>query len=700
VRAFREVAVADERLLDVLDIPFVRGDRSTALVGPYKMAISTEIARAYFGDEDPLGKRLRWDTSYDVQVSGVYELPANSHFPVPMLMSMSTIWVEPAYDSVTPQDWWGSSTGAYLYVMTREATPIDSFGQRLLASVGEHFQWEIDQLGERDAPYFELQPVADIHLHSHTGNELEPGTRISYVKLLAAIGLFVLVIACANFVSLATARSLERAREVGMRKVIGAGQGQLRLQFLCESALQVALAAGFAFIAAQLALPAFGALAGREVAEGFAGQGRTAWLLLGLMAIAGLGAGYPALVLAGTHPHRVLKDASKSGTLGSMVRRRLVAFQFALSILLVLATAAAHQQLRFLQTADVGFRRQHTLVFRVGYPGVKEHSELMAQRMAELPSVRGVSRFHHPPFSRLTTGRYGQITVGDAGQAMEMAVISIDEAFVPLMGIDVIAGRSVGSGLGPRQVEALLNESSVAALGYAEIGDVLGQPVDMQWRGKATVVGVVGDFHYESLHHPVGPTLLRSPRFPDRRSVTPYYSYVGVGLAAGAALHGVRDVEEVWDSFASGYPFTYWFLDDAFDRQYRDEQRLARLLAWFAGLAVFVAALGVFALAAFSVRQRTREIGVRKVLGASTRAILLLLGRDFGGLFLGGALVAWPLGYWAMGRWLDGFAYRAEPGVMLFAGATGLVLLAAVLAVGQQVMVAAGSDPVEALRRE
>lgn len=704
VRAVRPLVFADPELFTLLDIPFTRGKRETALDGPYRIAISTEMARAYFGDEDPTGQTLRWDNKLDVEVTGVYRLPANTHFPFHLVVSFSTMWANDVWGDVDPDMWSGGGTEAYFYVMARHRGPIERFGQRVLEAVGSNHDWlrkEWEQAGFVPA----LQPIGDIHLHSHRPRELEANSQATSVHVLAAIGAFILVIACVNFINLSTARSTDRVKEIGMRKVIGARRAQLIGQFLCESAVQVAVAAGLALLLARVAMPVFRELTGMELALMEGGDsGQRLWLLAVLSAIAVLGAGYPAVVLTRFQAIRVFKDASKTGSTGLPLRRRLVEFQFALSILMLLFTMAVYQQRVFIGETDVGFQTEPTVVFPMvfPYPGVTPQLETMVERMAQSPSVSGLGRLHRPPFQGFEPRSMAQTRLGDSADAIDIPVISVDAGFVPTLGMDLIAGRNVAEALGPDHIEVLLNESAVSAFGLEAPGEALGLPIDLNWRGRGIVVGVLRDFHYQSLHQAIGPVVVRSPRFIRLGEAAPflYYWHVAVRFRPGTLLHGIEEIESIWTEFLQDYPYTYWLLDEAKDRQYSGVARLSSLLSWFSGLALLVAALGVFTLATFAAQQRTKELGVRKVLGATVQGIILLLSRDFGRLFLVGALVALPAGYYATQRWLDGFAYRAEPGIVVFGGAPLLVLLVAAGAIVHQVVRVARMNPVEALRYE
>ena len=641
-------------------------------------------------------------------MTGVYDLPGNTHFPFHILGSYSTMWVMARFGPVDPDNWGGGSLGrSYIYVKFRTSYPPPDFSPRLMAAVEGH-RPEVHADWVKQDMFPHLQPVADIHLHSHYQLELATNGRASYVYMLAAIGLFVLVIASVNYVNMATARSSGRVKEIGMRRAIGAHRGQLVGQFVCESAVQVGLAAVLAAALTWQILPAYAVQAGRDLAVGAGSVRDVVWLLVGCIAISLLGAVYPVLVLARFETARVFKTASRTGSYGVALRRVLVQFQFALSILLVLATAIVFQQFRFLQTKDIGFERKDVIWVRVGgKPGVMEYGNQIAERVRALPSVVGVARYQSRPFERMLAHYASDydIRIADSGkgEGIKMPIIPIDGHVVPVLNMELVAGRNVATGLGPKQREFLVNESAVTALGFKEVRDIVGRTIEAGWYGVAEVVGVVGDFHWDSLHHAVGPTVLTSPRWvtlPGETKRQHYYSNLAIRFLPGRVSEGLAEVKGVWREYTSHYPFTYQFLDDIFQRQYQNEANLAQLLAGFSCLAVFVASLGVFALSAFTVRQRTKEIGVRKVVGATTRSILVLLGRDFGRQFLVGALVAWPVAYWVMTRWLEGFAYRDDPGLLLFAGATTIVLFAAVVAVSQQLARAAWSNPVDALRYE
>ena len=367
-KVHRKVVLGEPALFDVLDIPFVRGDRATALDGPYRIVLSKEVARAYFGDSDPVGQTLRYDSGEDYEVTGIYELPANSHFPFEVVVSYSSIWSDKRWGPVDREDWWGAGTSVYIYLKMHSTDPIPDFAERLLNAVAEYHEWMPGEWRAEDS-IPGLQPVADIHLYSHLPNEVDVNSKASYVSLLAAIGAFVLFIACLNFVSLSTAQATERVKEIGMRKVVGARRAQLVAQFLCESGLQVLLAAILALCIALLMIPGFAAFVGRDL-SGLGSSADAFWILSGLASIAVIGAGYPSAVLANLEATRVFREWSKTGSLGGRLRRRLVEFQFALSILLVLATSVVVDQYRYLQSADVGFEKDDTIWLRMGHPGV------------------------------------------------------------------------------------------------------------------------------------------------------------------------------------------------------------------------------------------------------------------------------------------------------------------------------------------
>ena len=692
VQTFQRVATGDPAIFSLLDLRFVSGDPA-ALEMPHKIAISTEMARVYFGHGvDAVGETLRWDTLFECEVAGVYELPDNTHFALHFVLSLSTVAVEPAFGRV--HNWGGF--GGLTYVATR-GQGIDRFGERLLEAARRESVPEYRRVWADSGPLPALQPIADIHLHSHTKDELDANGHASDVHLLAAIGVFVLLVACGNFVNLSTARSVERAKEVGLRKVIGASRRHLLIQFIGESVLQVALASALALVFAQLVLPSLSAFVDKPLQLDPGRGHHLLWIGAGVLCVAFAGASFPSFFLSGLPPLRVFRDAPATGSLGSAIRRRLVELRFAMSVLLVLATGIVHLQLQLLHQTDLGFDKERLLVFRVGYEDVMEQNGVLARRIADLPPISGVARFHHTPFERLHPDDFRD----SEGNVIRATQLTVDASFVPVLRLDLVAGRNVRSDLPPNQPEAVLNETAATAFGRDPQG-ALGMTL-YTYNGPATIVGVVRDFHYESLRQSVGAIIMVSPNYPlttEAGEPLQYYNHIGVRILPGMVAEGVEQVEAVWTAIVPDYPLDYWFLDDAFERQYRAEARLSRLVSSFAGLAVFLASLGIFALAASSTERRTKEIGVRKALGASAPSILLLLYRDFGRLLLVGTSIAAVPGLWAMHHWLEGYAYRIDPGVEVLIGAVVVVGLAAGAAVSWEVSRATRMDPVEALRHE
>ena len=495
----------------------------------------------------------------------------------------------------------------------------------------------------------------------------------------------------------------QRVKEVGVRKAVGAQRWQLAGQFLMESALQVLMAACLALLLVWMCAPAYEVMTGLELS--ILTMGSVLWWQAGALAgVALLGAGYPAIALSRWHPTRVFRDASRNGSMGALLRRRLVEVQFALAILLVLGTIIVYGQLQYMRQSDLGFDKDHILTFRTDYKSMRPSSPAMARSMARVPGVVGVSGHSGPPLFQPDLGRFKGANVKVVGTDRRMGIpkLIVNGSFVETTGLHVRAGRGHRSYLPEGQPEYVLNESAVAALGFADDREALGVDLHIGAYGTGPIVGVVEDFHRRTLHHPIEPLILISPSYADLADggLIEYYVNTIVRIAPGALPEILDDLAAVWDAYGSEYPFDYEFLDQHYEQRHRAEIQLSRLLGWFTGTALVLTGLGVFAMAAFSAEQRTKEIGVRKVLGASGLSILATLAREMGRLFAVGAMVAIPLGVWGADQWLAGFPYRIDVGWLSVVGAVMAVLFMAIVAMSQQMVRASRLNPVDALRSE
>ena len=691
---YHRVTTGDTNLLEILNLPFVHGDRRSALIRPRTMVLSERVAQQFFGDRDPTGELLRWDTAYDIEITGVFAPPTNTHYVPELILSLRTVEVEPAYGPIALQQW-SLRNIMGCYVLLAPGASAQSFGDSLVAVARRAGpDWLPDRLLEKGGPP-SLCPITDLHLETNGHG--------SRVGLLVLVGVFVLLVACVNFINLSTARSAQRVKEIGIRKAIGVHQWQLTGQFVLESLLQVLVATLLSGAVACMCAPAYEALTGFELR--ILGTGSARWIqLVGLAGVALLGAGYPAAVLARLPPTRVFRDASRTGSMGAILRRRLVEFQFALAVLISLGTGVIYHQLEYMRKSDLGLNKDQVLTYKTGYQGLAHLSLPILSAMAEVPGVLGVAGHSDPPFFE-SYGPWNRFRarIGDSEEAVPVHGLIVSGSFVPTMGMDLIAGRAHRSNLPRGKPEYVLNEAAVVALGFESNEQAMGALLRLDWQGVGPVVGVVRDFHYQTLHEPIGPTVVSSPKHDNRYAggawIEGYSNYL-VRIDP-LALPGVLSrLQAVWHSFAPDYPFYYQFLGEQFDRRHRAEQQLSSLMGWFTATALLLTGLGVFAMAAYTAQQRTKEIGVRKVLGSTRYGILLTLTREFLRTFAVGCAIALPLGIWVAGRWLDSFPYHIEvsPGLVLIALAA--VLSTAAMAMAQQVFRASRMDPVEALRYE
>ena len=682
---------ADQSFFSVFSFPLIRGDAETALLTANSMVITESAAGKYFGTEDPMGKVLKVNNQVDYTVTGVCrDAPQNSHFHFDMLASFETLLAQ----NRRMADIWLNFNN-YVYLLLREDTDPASLEAKFPALVEQYMGKDLKAIGGTIGFY--LQPLRDIYLHSHLEGELEGNGNILYVYIFAAIALFILIIACINFMNLATARSATRAREVSMRKVAGAHKGALIAQFLGETVLFSLIALGIALVLVWQALPYFSAISGIEMKIR---PELLPWLIptfFGLILFVGLAAGsYPALYLSSFEPATVLKGSFKPGKAGSRFRGILVVGQFIVSIALIIGTSLVLNQLRYMKKKELGFDKSHVLVTQVRGREMLQALDSIKAQLKQVPGVMAVTS------SSIVPGGQPNISVfrpegfaDDETQIMEQ--FRVDEDFFPTLGIEVVQGRNFSKEFStdPEQ-SVIINQTAAQKFGWEDpIGKTIRVPDDINSENEMvfasrTVVGVIADFHLASLHTVIAPLIVEnSPGGSLSLKLSPENTSATLGR-----------LKDLWGTIDPGRPLDYFFLDESFDAQYQAEERLSGIFSSFTVFAIFIACLGLFGMASYMAERRTKEIGIRKVLGASIPGVVALLARDFVKLVLIANLVAWPLAYFAMNKWMQNFAYRVgiAPWIFLLTGLAAMAI--ALLTVSFQSIRAALSDPVRAIKYE
>jgi putative ABC transport system permease protein len=684
-----EFYYADSSFFRVFSFELLRGEKDDVLSRPYSVVITERTAQKYFGSSDPMGQTLRVDDR-DVTVTGVAKNPpTQSHFNFDILASFSTLEAIVERTSDT-WNWWDLSY--HTYFLLQPGTDIEAVSALVKEMPSRYIGDQESGSGYRQFLY--LQPLTSIHLESAYRSELGANGDKKYVYIFTVIALFILLLACINFMNLATARSTQRAREVGMRKVAGARKHQLIAQFLGESVLMSLISVVVAIGLIVLLLPYFNQLAFKTLTFGFVDNWR---FILGLLAggvLVGIGAGvYPAFVLSTFRPASVLKGQFSTGAGAARLRQVLVVFQFTISLVLIIGALVANRQLSFMRTADLGFDKEQILVINVRRnAGIASQTDAFRDALSQLPSTRGVT------FSSTTPGRDPFLNVisrqsgfNDDGQTI--AQLGVDYDFLKTYGMEIVEGRGFEREMVSDDSAAfVINEAAVRALGWSSSAEAVGEELTRQFNDTRRVIGVVKNFNYESLQNAVSPiVLLIRPE---------WFAYVSVKLSGDQMQDAVDGIESVWRSFAPAYPMDYFFLDADYDQQYRTEIRISSVLNIFTMLAIVIASLGLYALASFITAQREKEIGVRKVLGASTQTIVFMLSGSFTYLVLIAAVLAVPAAYFSTEAWLAGFEYRISPAWTLFTLAVFGSLCIAWLTVAYQTIRAALTDPAKTLRND
>ncbi len=687
-----KVYFADSTFFDVFSFKLLEGDPQTALDEPHTLVLTEDIAEKYFGDESALGKTLLLGNDKTPhKVTGVMEnVPGNSHIHFNMLRSMAS------YEQSRSEHWLNNNTLTYL-LLHEGASPVAleaKFPDLVIKYVGpevEQFMGvSMESFGNEGNKYgFFLQPILDIHLHSDLRDEPEPVGDITYVYIFAAIGLFIILLACINFMNLATARSANRAKEVGIRKTLGSLRIHLVRQFLTESVILSLIATILALAAATLLLDPFNNIAGKEISSSLFGKPWFILSLIGLILVVGIVAGsYPAFYLSSFRPVEVLKGKLKAGMKSSGIRNILVVFQFFISITLIICTLLVYEQLEYTRTKNLGFEKENVVVMKGLWQLSEEKQKTFKQELVSQSQVVNASISNHvPPGTNNTTIFRKKGTEQD----ILISCYNVDHEHLPTMQIELLEGRNFSRDFPTDTAAILLNEAAVREFGFDE---PLNETVlffggrEMQ---ELKVIGVYKDFNYESLRNEINPLGLM---------LTTRGGNLSVRIASGDVNETLQIIEGKWSNYAPGEPFQYTFLDEDYDALFRAEQRLGKVFSIFTGLAIIVACLGLLGLAAFMAEQRTKEIGIRKVMGASVASVMLLLSKDFTKLVVIAFVLSIPVAYFIMDYWLEGFAFRIAigPGIFILSGLSALLI--AWLTVSWQSAKAATANPVKSLRSE
>jgi putative ABC transport system permease protein len=682
-----DIYFTDASIFDVFSLPVLYGDAKTALTQPQKIVLTKSLAEKLFKDAShALGKTVMFSNNFPNVVTAVIEdVPTNSHLKFSALRSLP-----PDYTTGWQQ------FELYTYLLLKKNTDIQQFEKKLTGFFPKYLRKELGNVNYR----MELQPLTSIHLHSHLDFELSPNGNVNTVYVFSAIALLILLIACINYVNLYTARSLKRIREVGVRKSIGSERSQLIGQFLTESLIMAVFAGLVAFILVIVCLPLFNKLAEKSLTIGYQNNVLSALLAGAFVLLVGLLSGmYPALRFSGFRPVNALKGQVGGQVGSSYFRKSLVVFQFSATVVMIACSAVVYRQIHYVNNKDLGFNRSQVLVFHIDKNEVRNQVRSIKEKLSQSPFIESIAASSNPIGTNHvgSSGMYMEKENGEMTPSTQMVQkLAVDGDFIKTMEIKLLAGRNLfNDSEADLSASAMVNETLVKKQGWKNaIGKKIRYFIDEQGNTKeARIVGVIKDFHTYSLQHKIEPLVLQLPVPQDQDNI-----YVRIAPQKTAeALSFLRQAYKEFDREAT---LDFHFLDENFAQQYQSEKRQGDIMLTFAILAVLIACLGLFGLAAFSAESRTKEIGVRKVLGASVQSVVLLLSKDFIKLVLIAIVIGTPISIYAMGEWLKNFEYRETLSWWIFAAAGLIAIMIALVTVSAQALKSALMNPVKSLRTE
>lgn len=688
--------VAEPSIFKIFTIPVLQGNPDECLERPFTIMLSDKMAQKYFGTENIQGKHLKADNAFDLEITGVFKsFPSQSHWHPDFLISFSTLNDDNIYGRKGLETNWGNNAFA-TYILAGDDFDPERVQAQFPDFIDRHMGTEAAQ---KNYPmpstwtHLFLQPLTSIHLHSHLDSEVEANGNINHVYIMGVIGVFIILIACFNFINLSTAQATKRSKEVGLRKVVGAFRNQLVFQYLSESVLMAIFSLALALLFSSFALDWLNVFTHKSLHLNLLDNANTAFIIIASTVAVGLLAGvYPSFIISGFKPALILKGQQGSAKGKSGIRKILVTAQFSISIVLIIATIIIFQQLRFLDQRDLGYKKDQVITLRFFGDELGQGYDAFRNELLRNVAVKNITRSSIIPTGRLLDSQGSMVQKGDtmAATAIVIKDVRVDHQFFDTYGIPFVSGRNFSDDvISDDSLGFILNESAVNMIGWTK-EEAIGK-VFQNGRVKGQVIGVVKDFHFESLHEPIVPIVFHGQ---------PLYRRLSVRVSATDMQAGLAHVEKIWKEFLPNRPFEYTFLSERYKQLYENEQKQSELFLIFSGLAIFIASLGLFGLATFNTLQRMREVGIRKVLGASVPNILKILSQEIIILILLANFIAWPVAWYFMHDWLNGFAYHITMGVGVYILAAVTATMIALVTISIQTIRAALTNPATTLRHE
>lgn len=689
-----DILLTEPSFFDVFSYRLTRGNAATALQKPYSVVLTESTAKQYFGNSDPMGQTLTifmYDSTgrgANYTVTGLTpDPPRNAHFTFTMLASFRT--AEVARPNLFGDEGW-TDLNFYTYLLLRNQVDLSSFSGKV-AQFYATYRGRPANTEQADL-LLNLQPLSEIHLRSRLAQEIGPTGSLQQVYIFSTIGLFILLLAGINYTNLATARSVRRAKEVGVKKVVGAAKAELIVQYLVESVFLATLALLLSGLLALLLQPVFGTLTGKSLS--LIESPILLLFLAGVTLVLGILSGlYPALVLASFKPVSVLKGAFKSGATGVRLRQSLVVMQFVITLLLITSIVIIYSQMTYVQTKDLGYDKRALLFVRVnGNADVVKGYQAFKNELTSSPLIHGVSTSNSMIYNGLDTDKAQTTDRQGRSVSVPTARLEVDANYLTVYGVTLLAGKPFATQATDDSLRpVLVNERAVQQVGWPNAQAALGKPFTMNDK-PGVVIGVVRDFHFNTLQHPIEPLAISLK--------DDYFSRITVRIQPHQVTQSLAFIKTTWANHFPAALFDHAFVDDVLAQQYQAEARFSTLVTYFSALSLLIACLGLYGLIAYSTAQRTKEIGIRKALGADVNGLVFLLSREFLYLVLLASAIAMPIAWYLMQQWLQNFAYRITPTWWMFVGSVLLVLFIALLTVSLQSIKAALMDPVKSLRSE